>query len=104
PNTPMTTPDLTGSPVSLVDAEPVAAGAFVPDVAEIQRLANAFFQGLSGGSPATPLAAPASPPAPWTAPPPPSTAVAAEATPVQPSFGAVDVPANVPSSVPLRSF
>src|SRR5208283_2778841 len=43
-------------------------------------------------------------PAPWTAPPPPSTAVAAEATPVQPSFGAVDVPANVPSSVPLRSF
>ena len=43
--------DLTGSPVSPADAEPAAAGAFVPDVAEIQRLANAFFHGLSGGAP-----------------------------------------------------
>ena len=44
----MTTPDLTGTPVSPAETGPVAAGAFVPDVVEIQRLANALFQGLTG--------------------------------------------------------
>ncbi len=100
----MSTPDLTGAPVSPREAGPAAAGAFVPDVSEIQRLANAFFHGLTGGGPAAPPAVPASPPAPWTAPAPTSTAVAAQAVPVQPPFGAVDIPANVPASVPLRSF
>ena len=64
----MATIDLTGAPVSPTDAEPVAAGAFIPDVATIERLANAFFQGLTGGAPAAPPAVPASPPAPWSAP------------------------------------
>jgi cysteine desulfurase/selenocysteine lyase len=101
----MTTPDLTGSPGSPTEAEPVAAGTFVPDVAAIERLANAFFQGLSGGAPAAPPAVPASPPAPWTAPAPTSTSVAAAAVPIQPSFGAVEVPTGgLPSSVPARSF
>jgi cysteine desulfurase/selenocysteine lyase len=100
----MSTPDLTGSPVSPSDAEPVAAGAFVPDVAEIQRLANAFFHGLTGAVPAAPPAVPASPPAPWSAPAPPTASVAAQGVPAQPPFGAVDVPsAGVPSSVPPRS-
>ena len=69
----MSTPDLTGSPVSPAETGPAAAGAFVPDVAEIQRLANAFFHSLTGGGPAAPPAVPASPPAPWTAPAPTST-------------------------------
>ena len=64
----MRTADLTGSPVSPTEAEPVAAGDFVPDVRAIERLANAFFQGLSGGAPAAPPALPASAPAPWSAP------------------------------------
>ena len=101
----MTTPDLTGSPVSPTEAEPVAAGTFVPDVATIERLANAFFQTLTGGAPAAPPAVPASPPAPWTAPAPTSTSVAAAAVPIQPPFGAVEVPTGgLPSSVPARSF
>ncbi|RBP09846.1 cysteine desulfurase/selenocysteine lyase [Roseiarcus fermentans] len=99
----MTTPDLTGSPVSATETGPAAAGAFLPDVATIERLANAFFQDLSGGAPAAPPAIPASPPAPWSAPAPTSTAVAA-AAPIQPPMGAVEPAANVPSSVPARSF
>src|SRR5208337_3172270 len=101
----MPTADLTGSPVSPTEAEPIAAGAFVPDVATIERLANAFFQGLTGGAPAASPAVPASPPAPWTAPAPPTAATAAAVVPIQPPFGAPDIPTNgVPSSVPLRSF
>jgi cysteine desulfurase/selenocysteine lyase len=101
----MTTPDLTGSPVSPAEAQPAAAGTFVPDVATIERLANAFFQGLTGGAPAAPPAVPASPPAPWTAPAPTSPSVAAAAVPIQPQFGAVEPPtAGLPSSVPARSF
>src|SRR5208282_861272 len=101
----MSTPDLAGSPVSPAEAEPVAAGAFVPDVAEIQRLANAFFQGLTGGAPAAPPAVPASPPAPWSAPAQPGAPVTAVGVPIQPPFGALDIPTDgLPSSVPGRSF
>ncbi len=98
----MPTADLTGSPT---DAEPIAAGAFVPDVATIERLANAFFQGLTGGGPAAPPAIPASPPAPWSAPAQPGAPVTASVVPVQPLFGAPDIPTDgLPSSVPGRSF
>ena len=101
----MTTPDLTGSPVSPAEAQPVAAGAFVPDVAAIERLANAFFQSLNGGAPPALPAVPASPPAPWTAPAPTSPSVAAAAVPIQPPMGAVEPPlSGLPSSVPARSF
>ena len=84
-------------------ATPEDAGAFAPDVAAIERLANLFFKGVSGGAPLTPPAVPASAPAPWT-PPTPSTPVLAQAVPVQPPFGAPDPIASVPASVPLRSF
>jgi cysteine desulfurase/selenocysteine lyase len=101
----MTTPDLTGSPVSPAEAQPVAAGAFVPDAAAIERLANAFFQSLNGGAPPALPAVPASPPAPWTAPAPTSPSVAAAAVPIQPPMGAVEPPlSGLPSSVPARSF
>jgi cysteine desulfurase / selenocysteine lyase len=48
---------------------------------------------------------PASPPAPWSAPAQPSAPVYASAVPVQPPFGAPDIPTNgFPSSIPFRSF
>ena len=98
----MPTPDLTGSPVSPAETGPVAAGAFLPDVAAIERLANAFFKGLTGGAPRRLPAVPASPPAPWTAPAPTSPSVAAAAVPIQPPMGAVEPPlSGVPSSVPV---
>ena len=83
--------------------EPAALAAFLPDASAIERLANAFFKGVSGGAPLATPAVPASAPAPWT-PPAPSTAVLAQAVPVQPPFGAPDPIASVPASVPLRSF
>src|SRR5271165_2480773 len=98
----MATIDLTGAPVSPTDAEPVAAGAFIPDVATIERLANAFFQGGAAGAPP---AVPASPPAPWSAPAQPGAPVTASVVPVQPPFGASDIPTEgLPSSVPARAF
>jgi cysteine desulfurase/selenocysteine lyase len=101
----MPTPDLTGAPVSAPEVEPAAAGAFIPDAGAIERLANAFFQGLTGGALMGTPAAPASPPAPWSAPAQPSAPVYASAVPVRPPFGAPDIPTDgVPSSVPLRSF
>jgi cysteine desulfurase / selenocysteine lyase len=101
----MPTADLTGSPVSPTEAEPIAAGAFIPDVATIERLANTFFQGLTGGAPAAPPAVPASPPAPWSAPTQPGAPVTAGVVPVQPLLGAPDFPTDgLPSSVPARSF
>src|SRR5208282_3756579 len=97
--------DLTGSPVSPTGAEPIAAGAFVPDVATIERLANAFFHGLTGGAAAAPPAVPASPPAPWSAPAQPGVPATASVVPVQPPFGVPDIPTDgLPSSVPGRSF
>src|SRR5271166_984032 len=101
----MPTPDLTGAPVSAPEVEPAAAGAFIPDAGAIERLANAFFQGLTGGALMGSPAVPASPPAPWSAPAQPSAPAFASVIPAQPPFGAPDIPANgVPSSVPLRSF
>ena len=101
----MTTPDLTGAPVSPTEAEAVAAGAFIPDVGAIERLANAFFLGMTGGAPAGAPAVPDSPPAPWSTPAQPGAPAAGGIVPVQPPFGAPDMPTNgVPSSVPLRSF
>ena len=101
----MATTDLTGAPVSPAESGPVAAGAFVPDVATIERLANAFFRGLSSGAPLAPPAIPASPPAPWSTPAQPATTTVAAVAPVQPPFGQPDLPTNgVPSSVPYRSF
>ena len=101
----MATTDLTGASQSAADAEPAAAGAFLPDAGAIERLANALFQSVTGGAPMGAPAVPASPPAPWSAPPQPSAPVYASAIPVQPPFGAPDIPTGgVPSSVPLRSF
>jgi cysteine desulfurase/selenocysteine lyase len=100
----MSTPDI-GDASELTDGFGTAPGAFVPDAGAIERLANAFFKGLSNGAPLGPPAIPASPPAPWSAPAPPSTSVASSAIPVQPPFGAPDLPTNgLPSSVPFRSF
>jgi cysteine desulfurase / selenocysteine lyase len=101
----MPTPDLTGVPVSAPKVEPGAAGSFIPDASAIERLANAFFQGITGGAHVGTPAVPASPPAPWSAPAQPSAPAYATAVPAQPPFGAPDIPTNgVPSSVPLRSF
>ena len=73
----------------------------MPYASTIERLANAFFQGLTGGAPPASPAVPASPPAPWLAPAQPSAPVTATVLPVQPPFGAPDIPTNgVPSSVP----
>ena len=101
----MATTDLTGAPVSPAELEPVAVGAFVPDAETIERLANAFFRGLSSGAPLAPPAIPASPAAPWSTPAQPATTTVAAVAPVQPPFGQPDLPTNgVPSSVPYRSF
>jgi cysteine desulfurase / selenocysteine lyase len=87
------------------EGEPVAAGAFVPDVGAIERLANAFFQGLPSGAPVSSSTGPASPLTPWPAPLQPSAPVPASVIPTQPPFVHPDVPTNdVPASVPYRSF
>jgi cysteine desulfurase/selenocysteine lyase len=101
----MSTPDVGDAlePAGVGGSGP--AGAFIPDPGAIERLANAFFKGLTSGAPLGTPAIPASPPAPWSTPAPPSASVAASAIPVQPPFGAPDVPTNgLPSSVPFRSF
>src|SRR5271165_5490963 len=105
PSTPMSTPEV-GDALEPADVGGSApAGAFIPDAGAIERLANAFFKGLTTGAPLGTPAIPASPPAPWSTPAPPSASVAASAIPVQPPFGAPDVPTNgLPSSVPFRSF
>jgi len=101
----MPTADSTGAPVSAPEVESGVTGAFIPDAAAIERLANAFFQGLAGGAQIGPPAIPASPPAPWSAPAQPSAPAFAGAVPVPPPFGSPDIPTNgVPSSVPYRSF
>jgi len=101
----MPTPDLTGAGVSAPDVEGERAGAFVPDEGAIERLANALFKGVTGGAPMGAPVVPASPPAPWSAPAQPSAPVYASAVPVQPPFGAPDIPTNgLPSSIPFRSF
>jgi cysteine desulfurase/selenocysteine lyase len=101
----MATPEPTGEPVSPPEGEPLAAGAFVPDAAAIERLANAFFQGLPSGAPISSSTGPALPLTPWTAPAQPSAPVGASVIPAQPPFVQPDVPTNgVPSSVPYRSF
>jgi cysteine desulfurase/selenocysteine lyase len=80
------------------------AGAFLPDVAAIEQLANVFFKGISGGAPIGLPATPTSAPAPW-APAAPSTPTLAQAVPVQPPFGAPDpLATSLPASAPLRSF
>jgi len=100
----MSTPDFGNAPEP-ADGGGAAPGAFVPDAGAIERLANAFFKGLTHGAPLGAPVLPASPPAPWSTPAPPSTSVAASAIPVQPPFGAPDIPTNgLPSSVPFRSF
>jgi cysteine desulfurase/selenocysteine lyase len=101
----MATPEQTAA-VSPPEREPLAAGAFVPDASAIERLANAFFQGVTGGAPvSSPAAGPASPPASWPAPAQPSAPLPASVIPAQPPFVQPDVPTNgVPSSVPHRSL
>src|ERR1700691_5059536 len=100
PNIPMPTPDLTGAPVSAPEVEPALAGAFIPDAGAIKRWATHFFKGVKGGGRPAP---PAPPPAPWSAPAQPSAPAYASAVPVQPPFGAPDIPTNgIPSSVPFR--
>jgi hypothetical protein len=92
----MAMPEPTGGPVSSPELEPLAAGAFVPDAAVIERLANAFFQGLTGGAPVSSPAVPAS--APWSAP-------GTGSVPVQPPLGQPEPPTSgIPSSIPYRLF
>jgi cysteine desulfurase/selenocysteine lyase len=84
-------------------ADPLALGAFLPDVATIERLANAIFKGVTGGAPAGLPAIPTSAPAPWS-PPSPASAIG-QVVPVQPPFGVIDPPASsAPASAPARSF
>jgi cysteine desulfurase/selenocysteine lyase len=81
-----------------------SSGAFLPDAAAIERLANALFKGVSGGAPPAPPAIPASAPAPW-APAAPSIPTVAQFVPVQPPFGAPDpLATSLPASAPARSF
>ena len=101
----MPTADSTGAPIPPPEVESGVTGAFIPDAAAIERLANAFFQGLTGGAQIGSPVIPASPPAPWSAPAQPSAPAYASAVPVQPPFGSPDIPTNgVPSSVPYRSY
>jgi len=80
-------------------------GAFLPDVGSIERLANAFFKGVSGGAPLAPPATPTSLPAPWSPPSPPLAPIVGQFAPVQPPFGVVDpLASSLPASVPARSF
>jgi cysteine desulfurase / selenocysteine lyase len=95
----MATPEQTGEAVSLPEDEPLAAGSFIPDAAVIERLANSFFQGLTGGAPINSPAVPVSPPTPWPAP------LTASVIPAQPPVAQPEVPTDgVPSSVPHPSF
>jgi cysteine desulfurase / selenocysteine lyase len=95
----MATPELSGESVPPPEGEP-AAGAFVPDVGAIERLANAFFQGRASGAS---IDSPAIPPSPLPAQP--SAPLPASVIPAQPPFPRPDVPRNdVPSSLPYRSF
>ncbi len=90
------------TPDSMAPAGP--EGSFLPDAGAIERLANAFFKGVSGGAPLGAPATPTSAPAPWT-PPAPSTPALAQAVPVQPPFGAPDpLATSLPATAPLRSF
>jgi cysteine desulfurase / selenocysteine lyase len=101
----MATPELTGEAVAPPEGEQLAVGAFVPDASAIERLANAFFQGLPSAAGNSSPAGPASPVAPWTAPAQPSASVPASVIPAQPPLVQPDVPTNgVPSSVPYRSL
>ena len=102
----MATPEQTGEAVSPPEGEPLlAAGAFIPDAAVIERLANAFFQGLSSGAPIRSPAGPASASTPWSAPGQSSAPAPAGVIPAQPPFVQPEVPTNgVPSSVPYRSY
>jgi cysteine desulfurase / selenocysteine lyase len=106
PNTRMATTDLSGGPASRPEGESLAAGGFVPDASAIERLANAFFQGVTGGAPVSSSpSGPASPLTPWPAPAQPSSPAPASVLPAQPPFVQPDVPTNgVPSSVPYRSL
>jgi len=87
-------------------ADPQApGGSFLPDVAIIERLANAIFKGVTGGAPIGQPAIPTSAPAPWSPPSPPTAGTIGQVVPVQPPFGVVDPPASsLPASAPARSF
>jgi cysteine desulfurase/selenocysteine lyase len=100
----MATPELNGERVSSPEGEPLAPGAFIPDAAVIERLANAFFQGLPSGAPINSPSGPASPFTPRSGPAQPSAPVPASVIPAQPPFVQPDVPTNGASSVPYRSL
>jgi cysteine desulfurase/selenocysteine lyase len=86
-------------------ADPQPSGAFLPDVATIERLANAIFKGVTGGAPVGQLAIPTSAPAPWSPPSPPAASTVGQVVPLQPPFGVIDPPASsLPASAPARSF
>jgi cysteine desulfurase/selenocysteine lyase len=95
----------TSEPDAGASADPLALGAFLPDVATIERLANAFFKGVNGGAPPVSPVVPTSAPAPWSPPSAPGAPVVGQAIPVQPPFGMPDPPASsAPASAPVRSF
>jgi len=87
-------------------ADPQApGGSFLPDVAIIERLANAIFKGVTGGAPLGQPAIPTSAPAPWSPPSPPTASAIGQVVPVQPPFGVIDPPvSSLPASAPARSF
>jgi hypothetical protein len=101
----MPTADPSDASHSGQDIDGVPLGTFIPDPAALERLANAFFSGVTGGAAAGSTAVPASPPAPWSAPAQPSASLAAAVIPGPLPLGAPDAPTDgVPSSLPLRSF
>jgi hypothetical protein len=101
----MPTADPSDASHSGQDIDGVPLGTFIPDPAALERLANAFFSGVTGGAAAGSTAVPASPPAPWSAPAQSSASLAAAVIPGPLPLGAPDAPTDgVPSSLPLRSF
>ena len=81
------------------------SAAFLPDVATIERLANAFFKGVNGGAPPAPPAIAAIRSRAMVAAFAAARGAIAQDVPVQPPFGFPDPPASsAPASAPLRSF
>src|SRR5579871_1935785 len=86
PNILMPTHNQNGGRSSPVEAELAIAGAFIPDAGAIERLAHAFFLGLTDGARASSPAAAAALAEPWSAPAQPAAQTVAGVNPIQPPF------------------
>ncbi|MGA2488085.1 MAG: hypothetical protein ABSF49_19180, partial [Roseiarcus sp.] len=101
----MPTPETDGAGLAGAADPQAPGGSFLPDVAIIERLANAIFKGVTGGAPIGHPAIPTSAPAPWSPPSPPTASAIGQVVPVQPPFGVIDPPlSSLPASAPARSF